>query len=477
MRNHTIARWAGLLVALVLMPLASCNEILEVNNPEEIGVDQLSDPQLLNAQVAGVRALLAESVAGEEAGLVQAPNFLTDETVTGLNWEDWARVNQRIVRYFEGPPDPTWSNLSELIRNGQTALQWLDELSPNPSSDARVALVSALTGYGFVFIGETMCEAVFSTPEDLGTTVHSPPEVFPMAIPFFERALTVGAAAGADDLVNLARVGLARAYLNLGNFGQVVTYASAVPSGFQWWINYSDERAALNNNLYNEVHGANHTIGVHPNFLQGTFDEQDIIDTQTDPRIQHATRWTTGHNGSTHLYKPYQGLRFSGYTGETLAPPSAACPGCTGATEGSGDDGDVLLYQRDTDVLLADYLEAQHHMHEAMMRQGGNDAAVNAFVNARRTVGNEGPVSLGGDALFAELRRQRSRDFYMGGLRLGDLRRWKRDGVGDFFPTGPHPNPTFAPYGPWTCLPLPLEEYEGNPNLQRPANPDVPPGI
>ena len=86
-------------------------------------------------------------------------------------------------------------------------------------------------------------------------------------------------------------------------------------------------------------------------------------------------------------------------------------------------------------------------------------------------------MTLTGPALFDELRVQRSRDFYQGGLRLGDLRRWKRDGVGDFFPTGNHVNQEWGVYGIWTCFPLPLEEYQGNPNIQPPANPLIPPGI
>jgi hypothetical protein len=477
MRASMRARWAGLVAALLLTAVAACNDLLKVENPQEIGVDQLGNAQLLDALVAGVRAAFAENIAGDEAAVVQAGTFLTDETVTGLNWEDWARANQRIVAYFEGPVNNIWSTQSEIIRNGELALQRLAELAASPDSDSRVALVEALVGYGYVFVGETMCQAVFGAADQLGTTIHTPPEIFPMAIPHFERAIQVGTAAGETDIVNLARVGLARAYLNLADFANVTTYASAVPPGFQYWIEFSGEQDDLNNNLFNEVHGALHTIGVHPAFLQGTYGEQNLIDTQTDPRIQHTTDWTTGHNGLTTLYKPYQGLRFSGYTGNTLAPPTA-CTGCTGANEGNGDDGDVRLYQKDTDVLLADYTEAQHHLHEALMRQGGNDAAVNTFVNARRAVGNDAPVSLAGDPLFAELRRQRSRDFYMGGFRLGDLRRWKRQGVGDFFPTGPHPNsPQWSNYGPWTCFPLPLEEYEGNTGLQRPADPLTPPGI
>ncbi len=480
MRNSTIARWAGMLaVAFLLMPLSACDKILSVDNPEEISVDELYDQQLLDAQVNGVLWALSEIVAGEEGAIVQGVAFLTDEQITGLNWEDWQRYNQRIANYNEGPGDNIWIDQSRLVSVGEDALIRLDSLSGDPASDVRVAKVSAWTGYGYLIMAESMCQAVIGTADSLGSDLLGPLEVMALAIPHFQRAVTVATAAGATDIANLAHVGLARAYLTLGDFANVVTQASAVPAGFRYWMEYSESQDQLNNNLQSEVHGTNHTIGVSPWFLQGTFGTQDLVDTQTDPRIQHTSRWTVGHDAATMLYKPYQGLRFSGYTGATIAPQSAACPNCTpgGADEGNGDNGDVILFQKNTNVLLADYVEAQHHMYEAMMRQGGNDAAVNVFVNARRAVGNEDPVALTGAALFTELRRQRGRDLFMGGFRLGDLRRWARDGVGNFFPTGAHPSPTRPPavYGPWTCIPIPLEEYEGNPGVQKPADPYTPP--
>jgi len=144
-----------------------------------------------------------------------------------------------------------------------------------------------------------------------------------------------------------------------------------------------------------------------------------------------------------------------------------------------------LLTDFDTDVLLADYVEARHHYHEALAMQGGNEAAVLAFVNARRAVGNQAPVALTGQALITELRNQRARDLFMGGFRLPDLRRWTRFDAGNgpfangsYFPTGQHPNfPVWSDYEEWTCYPIPLSEYEGNANLAKPANPNVPPGI
>jgi starch-binding outer membrane protein, SusD/RagB family len=129
-----------------------------------------------------------------------------------------------------------------------------------------------------------------------------------------------------------------------------------------------------------------------------------------------------------------------------------------------------LIAEFDTDILLADYVEAQHHLHEALAMQSGNEGMVLAFVNARRAVGNQPPVTLSGQALIEELRNQRARDLFMGGFRLPDLRRWTQFDPGNgpfaggsYFPTGQHPNAQWGDYGKWTCFPIPISEYEGNP--------------
>ena len=491
-RNHRALM--GVCVAGAILGLApACNfdELLEVENPEEINVDELNDPRLLQVQLNGVIDALHNAYTEP---VIEWANFLTDEVLTGLNWEDYARVNQRIASYLEGPTAQIFEELSRVIKMGRDLAERIRGwAAADPATDFDPALATALayTGYGALVLAENMCQAVISPdPDNPSGTILSQAETFEVALPYLTEAASIAEAAGEDDIANLANTGLARANLGLGRWAAAAAAANKVTSGFKWWMEWVDIEGGRNE-LENTSHGGNFTHGIHPWFMgvhpsfRGTgfvFTNDNVIAPQTDPRIQHDITDRTGHNALTRLYKLFQGLRYSDYTGKTIAPASAACPRCTGTPASQMP----LIAENDTDILLADYVEAQHHYHEALIMQDSvaNQAAVLAFVNARRAVGNQAPVTLSGRALITELREQRARDLFMGGFRLPDLRRWTRfdPGKGPFangsyFPTGTHPNAQWGSYGPWTCFPIPLSEYEGNPNLPRPADPNVPPAI
>ena len=218
-------------------------------------------------------------------------------------------------------------------------------------------------------------------------------------------------------------------------------------------MEYNDSDNRTYNVLESRINGGNHSLGVHPNFIAGgpgNFGTQGLTALLTDPRVQHEPNWATGHNALTKLYKPKSGLMFSNYNGEMFA---------------SG--GTPAVYERGTDIAMASYIEAMQNYYEAAGPSGtGPMGSTLDFVNARRAFGNQDPVNLSGDALMAELRWQRGKDLFMGGYRLGDLRRWLRQGV-DLFPKGTHPTEQWGSYGDATCYPLPIEEYEGNPNISR----------
>ena len=495
-RKHT--GWSTLCGAgaiLALVAACSFDELLQVENPTEIPVGSLDDPRLMQVRLNGVIDAFQN---GYTEPVIEWSNFMTDEVLTGLNWEGHARVNQRIVSYLEGPTQEVFEDLSRALRLADGLATHIRGWAvDDPSRDFNPALARTLAfaGYSALALGENMCQCVVSPdPDNPSGTVLSQLETFQLAVPYFTDGLTAAQAitniALRDSLVNLLRTGLARTYLGLGDWANAATQASQVTSGFRWWLDYVDIDGGRNT-LQGISQGGNFTHGIHPAFtgVHPSFDatgfaftDDSVIAPQTDPRIQHDPTDRTGHNGLTRLYKLVQGLRYSGYTGQTQAPASAGCPTCTGTAFASLP----LIAEFGTDIVLADYVEAQHHLHEALAMQDivGNEAAVLAFVNARRAVGNQAPVALSGQALIQELRNQRGKDLFMGGFRLPDLRRWTRFDAGNgpfaggsYFPVGPHPNATWGDYGPWTCFPIPLSEYVGNPNLPPPVDPSQPPGI
>lgn len=447
-------RGVGLLTLGVgLAFLGGCDamdELLVVSNPSQLDEGSVNDPSLIPILVNSVEGALVDAY---DYRIVWIGSMFTDEQITGVNWEQTARLSQRIVHFTEGDADGMFSDLHDLRAMADSVVgRFKGGLMENATSDWRTAYAQTMAGYSYIFLADNMCESTLN----VGETIYQPLELYGMAVDRLEDGLTMAGAAGDSDIQDLARTGLARAHLNLGNYSQVVSYATAVSTGFEWWIQYAgiDNQDAPGNNMWSNVSGSNHRIGVHPHFLAGgpdNFLKNDLEPFLTDPRVQHYPYWRTGHNVLSPLYTPYQGLRYSGYNGQDIA---------------SG--GQPAVFERGDDLLMADYLSVRHDMWEAINAQGSDAAGVLAFVNERRAFGNQAATTLSGSALTMELRDQRGRDLFLGGFRFPDLRRWLRGGT-DMFPSGPHPTEEWGQYGTATCYPIPVEEYEGNPNVNKPG--------
>ena len=448
---NRIRRGAGVLaLGAGLTVLGGCDNLLTVSNPSQLQEGAVNDPALIPVLVNSVEGAMVDALDYYQ---IWIGSMFTDEQITGVNWEATARLSQRIVRYDEGDADGMFSNLHDLRAMADSVVgRFKGGLLEGATSDWRTAYAQTYAGYGYIMLGDNMCESTVN----VGETIYGPLDMYEFAVERLEDALQMAGAAGDSDIQNLARAGLARAHLNLGNYAQAACYGAQVSAGFQWWIQYAgdDNQDAPGNNMFSNVQGANHRIGVHPHFLAGgpeNWLKKDLEPFLTDPRVQHYPYWRTGHNALSPLYTPYQGLRYSGYNGETIA-----------------DGGQPAEYTRGDDILLADELSARHDMWEAIDAQGSDAAGVLAFVNERRAVGHQDPVTLSGQALTMELRDQRGRDLFLGGFRLADLRRWLRGGT-DMFPSGVHPTVEWGQYGDATCFPMPVEEYEGNPNINKPG--------
>lgn len=429
-------RWlARLAVASTLFAGAACSEFLQAENPGAVEEPDVNNPTYVTLIANG--PIFALQSAWDD--LAWWNGLFTDEAYNQEVFIEEGQIDRR-----EMYSDMTYINafmyapIQRARYAGEDAARRLTTiLGDTASRDLRVARSLAIAGYSYVALGEMMCV----TPIDLGAPKSSE-EIFADAVARFNQAITIAQAArtqigtptaqnanaiaATDSVLNLARVGAARAALNRNDKAAALQFASAVPANFDFRIYYTDNTTAQLHRVFNRVQQGS----------SGTMRNTPFMDKVGDPRIPRLASTTVNLNG-----KP---LSPSSYSSNNNTVAGAALT--------------AVLSQR-----LASGLEARYIVAEAQ----GPTAATLTFVNERRAAGLQEPVNLTGDALMAELREQRSRDFYLDNHRLGDLRRYKKYYNVNLFPTGPYPGSTSGQVynDAVDCWPLPTNELLGNPNI------------
>jgi hypothetical protein len=417
-------RAARVALAVVALAAGGCSNALDVTNPGVIAEDQLNNAQLVNTLLnTGVYALQTNY-----SEFVWFSAILTDEALNATNDYRSGELNQRIVEFSQGNIGP-YDELQYTRALSDSVAGRLRVLVANPKSDLRLARALVFAGYGYVYLAEFVCTA----PLNNGPLV-SDDSLQTIAVSRFNEAIAVATTADtgstklvADSILAFARVGAARASLNLGNKANAISYASLVPANFLVWSDYvNNGNTALQNTLWSRISGTNKQLGVHP-----------LMQNLKDPRVRHATTATLGHNQLTMLKVPYSPRTFSSYPAVDSTP-----------------------LQANSKIEIASGLEARYIRAEA---EGPTGLTI-ALVNERRAVGQE-PVLAPGADVMAALREEKRRDFYLGARRLGDLRRYLAQGVGDFFPTGTHPTNGWGLYGSATCYIITQDEVNSNSNV------------
>ena len=429
-RAGRLVRQVAAIAAIgLVVPLGACNELLRVENPGAIQDGQLGDPTLGKTIVQSV----VSDFQRMYADLAYYSAVLTDEAVTGHNFETIKEMDLRLTRPNNGTLN------SDVYTPLQRARFAGDSLSgrlrvmfgDTASSSLGMARALAYGAYSNMLLGEFMCEA----PVDPTSASLTWDDLMHRSLERYEEAISIatafkagGSSAAADSIIYLARVGAARASLNLGDFPAAITYASGVPANFQFLVPHSIEKDYMENPFYGATTGNNRNLGVDVTF-------RDLNDT----RVKHTPTSRTGHNGLTLLWTPFQSPSFGEW-----APDS---------TQHS--------FVQSTSIRFSSGLEARYIVAEA---EGATPETVD-FINERRKVGDPAATEITpGDDVMAELRDQRRRDFFLDGHRLGDLRRYKKLYSIDQFPSGQHPNVEWGNYGTLECFPLPDDETIGNPN-------------
>jgi hypothetical protein len=400
--------------------LTSCDDLLSVNDPGAIELDQLSDPKLEQLIFNGVLSEFQYSFNY----LAHSASILSDEVYTDHTNLDYREFSLFDIRVGNILNNNTYTFLQKARVSAEDAAERIDGFSD--ANPLNVAESYAYAGYANLMLGLHFCEAPIN-----GGPALTWQQLLSRAMDNFNQAVTRATAAQgtnaarATRIINMSRVGMARAQLQLGNTTEAASLAAQVPADFEAWAYRSDNSARERNTNAAQWISSDPWMGIDPKW-------QNL----NDPRVRHPETPAFGLNANP-VFLPYKPRSYSGWTPDVPQPIESS-----------------------SSLLFSSGLEARYIVAEA----SGPTPATLSFVNERRAVGGQASVNLTGDALMAELRDQKVRDFFLTVQRLADMRRYLNLYGIDEFPSGTYPTGTGV-YGNSRCFIIPLSEINGNPNL------------
>jgi hypothetical protein len=453
-----ISRRARALAALAaLVPaLSACEDFLRAENPGAIPEPDLTDltyiPLMVQGTVGEFQRMFPQ--------VIYYTGLFSDELRNHHVFFEERDIDRRLalpehgtISFFAYQPLHRARHMADTAAARMKTL-----LGDSAAVDTRLARVLAYGGYTHILLAELMCESPVN-----GSAPYTPAQLLTeFAIPKFEEAIeiatrvrgdltrTAAVRASADSILNLARVGAARAHLNLNQKTDALQYANdvlaALPAAadtlwtFRAW--YSENSTAENMYIFGRLTGTSAS-------LTGSVSSTPF-ETMIDRRVPRPLAPERTQN-TLNAFVPNSPRAYSSYTGDAAASDSVRRIGTD--------------FTRAGWIRIASWREARYIKAEAE----GNTAANLAFLNAQKKLGEDTTtvVAPTDSAYFALLRDQRRREFFLDGHRLGDLRRYKQFYAVDEFQRGLY---TGGPdsYGPQECWELPLTEINGNPNVPRP---------
>jgi hypothetical protein len=415
-------------LALSFAGAAACNSLLTVDNPSNVPDESLSDPTLAPVLVSAALQTLqcgVENFAGT-AGMLSGEYLSANGFVDNHIWE-WRGVIE-----IKGAPGSCNFGRTTTAMGFYTPLQQarfqLDDAFKRldgftdaqvPNRALMMAQTRAYAGYAYLLLGEGMCEMALDNGPKMTRE-----QVIAVAEERFSDAITrAGAGTGTEfqSLLNMARVGRARARLDLKKLPDAAADAALVPTGFVRNAEFTEGGVATREDRLYNLTIRNDFISVADAYRNMTVN--GVAGSVADPRVK--TR-DAGRNGADGVTRMWQQQKFIAQLGGTPIP-------------------------------IASWNEAQLIFAEATGGQAGFDA-----INRVRTA-NSVPVLTGapptGQAFIDLVLEERRRQLFSEGQRYVDMLRYN-------LPFTKGVNRKGQTFSDLTCVPLPDVETRNNPNFQ-----------
>ena len=459
---------------LALAGLAACNQdkLLSAPTPDVVLPKDVTNaaalPNAYAASLGDFQLAFSGGSGGGSAtneGLVIMSGMLGDELMNAETFTTRLEVDRRAT-------NPVNGTMLNIFQNAQRARATAELVTSryaqyDPANPQR-AEVQSLAAFMYILFAEDYCNGVpQSHVADDGTFVYGAGQtgiqLLNNAVAKYDSAITVATAAGAGGTaaLNLARVGKARALLDLATPATLAAQSAAaaavvaaVPTTFLYNIQHDENTSRQYNGVYSfTVTSKRFTVANNEGGNGLPFV------TLNDPRAP-VIRTSNGFDGTTPFFRTPK------YT--SLAPAVYGFLGTSG---------------RGAPVTLASGVEAR--LIEAEAALNANDdvtllaklnaarAAAKTFSDATTVPASPAPLTvadLGATTVSRQdlLFRERALDMFLTTHRLGDLRRLIKQysrAANAVFPTGTY-NPLGAAagtaYGTDVNLPVPFEE-QNNP--------------
>jgi hypothetical protein len=416
------------LTAAALLPaiaLSGCGDIfsLEQENKGQLTADAAYTPAnaqlLVNGAIADFECAYARYVTGSA--------MLGDELINAFSNTsnfDYDRRTLNLTSPYAGGCGGAqlpgiYTSVSTARGTADVAYErlsgWTDAQVPNRVRF--MAQVATYAGYSLLLLGEGFCSAAIDVGPEL-----TPAQVFAEALIRFDRAIADATTANEASMLDMARLGRARALLNTGELADAATAAAQVPADFV--VNTSmDASDTRRQNLIFLHLFQNFWSSVDPSYRDLT------LDGAPDPRV---VATNSGRLGTGTTIPVWQTSKYPEVT---------------------------------TPFPVARYAEAQLIIAEARAAAGDLAGAATA-INAARNSGRTGmPQYSAAEQTQAQVQAQiieeRRRELFLEGRRFWDVQRFDLPLV----PAPGTPYLTTGTYGDQRCFPVPAVERDNNPNF------------
>ncbi len=408
----------ALVVAGATVGLGACSGILDVEFPGRIPAGQVNDPTLAAVLARSVVSDLECAYNNYMAGSsVHSDEYETaNSNVPLANWGERG-INADEDDYVIGACESDLSNFG-MHTPLQTARFQAEDVFARLSgwTDAQVAgrqslmaQVKTSGAYAITFMGETFCSVAFD-----GGAAQTPGATLAQAETKFTEAIQLATTAANTDVLNLARVGLARVQLDLKKYAAAAATAALVPADYVKLADRGTESTRRHNKL----------------FLLSTSLGAFTVDTSFrnsgDPRMPVA-------NANKGSFNPTVPLWITNKYANLGSP-----------------------------LVLASGKEARLIRAEGLAETGDIPGAM-AILNAGRATAGLAPLTATttAQAVAAVLSERRVLLAFEGGHRLNDILRRQIPWKGAFGSTRTVNQWTSRGYGATTCWPNPTKETNG----------------